>query len=305
MHLSLEDNLLVTGFAIFVALCLEQCSLTIYHLKLLSFLFVMIFATSGTLLWAGRFRSSRVVLQLWAWAAHSKPMNNWVAIAIVMCCLTLMAVLGAASFAIAMIAFMNGRFPSFSQPAMAVQAFCFLPDKFPSELHKHVDTYNKAQHLAGLVMGASVSCFGFHCLMYCRRDRADPVNRGRSSLCHACFRMAVFSGHALVCGLATVQYLREWTVAQKYIDPATSEKAWGFGQIVPVMLLVVPILSFFGASIGALLNNNHSSFLACLHCGLVVCSFLVPSLPMKATSPVLSGVMPNFEVGMALPWLAN
>ncbi len=64
--------------------------------------------------------------------------------------------------------------------------------------------------------------------------------------------------------LAPVGYMGEWKNAQLYIDQATPENAWGFGQVIPVFMLLVPIFTFVGALTGMLVTARFIS-LSLLH----------------------------------------
>jgi hypothetical protein len=46
----LEDTLLITGYAFFAAVAMDGCTMTIYHLKLLSWLFTASYSTGVAIL---------------------------------------------------------------------------------------------------------------------------------------------------------------------------------------------------------------------------------------------------------------
>jgi hypothetical protein len=159
----------------------------------------------------------------------------------------LIAGLGAVSLA-AVALFFNRRTPNAHQPAMAVQAFCFLPDKFPPVLGMLASGGTPGlRHLVLFFLVVFVPVTWTLGSVALPRAQAQKFRW----VLHTFPSFTVISIQGLVSLLMTIEYMEEWRTAQEYIGPATSEKVWGFGQIVPMFLLAAPILAFVGALLGA------------------------------------------------------
>jgi hypothetical protein len=231
---------------------MERCSLSIYHLRLLSYLFVVIFTTSIAVLWARRRRTVSAVSHLWAWLARSQPVSDCSAITIALVRDTLASALCAASFAVLTILVSEIRAPYFDQPAMAVPAFCFLRNTIPHALRPALKGRLFPKTFIGVTVGILLSIVVVYFMVFVivlrRRSTSLDVRRCSSSLGVGC--IFVIGLYILTLIVAPMGYMSDRGHAQQFIDQATAENAWGFGQVIPVFLLLVPIFTFVGALTG-------------------------------------------------------
>lgn len=154
----------------------------------------------------------------------------------------LVLALCAVSLAFLAIFFSAFRVPGYFQPALAAPTFCFLRNIIARELQPDLTFEVSTIALLGW-MGTCDCAWGCpFIIMFGRRHWSlDFV-----------IRILVILLHVGVLIIAAALYMVEWGFAQPYIDQATSENTWGFGQIVAVFLLLVPVMTFFGALTGRL-----------------------------------------------------
>jgi hypothetical protein len=248
VHPSLEDNLMITSLAVFVAYSRERCSLSVYHQDLLGSLFAIIFTTCTTAFWAGRSRVPQAVTGLWRVAI---PIMGRAA---------LLAMFAIASIVVVCDHLKFGPRIFFSQPAMAVRAFGFLPGNYPPSLGNHFEDANKwSPARSTAMMSITISSWAqvIIATIPCFRCIFSPQ---LLVLPHGPYRHVIMLTQVLGYMMFLMTFCTKWNKAQKFIAPDTSENAWGFGQIVPMFLLMVPIMTFVGASLGEFATSGNAFF---------------------------------------------
>jgi hypothetical protein len=275
--LSLEDTVLVASLALFTAVEVERCRLSMYHLKLLNWLFatlciiivVIVSARAHTVAQVLTFSSSERPARWGAWPG-ARAATAVLARTVVHGALFVMTL-----FQLGVLASM--RMPDFPQPAMALPAFCFSYDIYPRAFRGDMDKY-PAPRLVGQVALFSSAILGFlngmhdiyiSRIRHWRRRRRRPSGSGDgnsgsdsnggtdndNTLHDSVLQRAMDTLKTVIlsiCIIVCIVFMfREWNAAQKFLDPITAEKAWGFGQIIAVVMLALPILSFLRVVLGA------------------------------------------------------
>jgi hypothetical protein len=75
--LSLEDTLLITGYALFIAVRVRICAISLYHFKLLCWLFANFLTTYSSIYWSSTsavWYSVDALQKRWASSPSASPM---------------------------------------------------------------------------------------------------------------------------------------------------------------------------------------------------------------------------------------
>lgn len=249
--LSLQGSLLFLGYALFGAAHIKRCQLTTYHVKLLSKLFIVIFSSV--------FNSamSTAYICLKSWGRENRGLRR-VRVSLIVRCVSAVALVALLATSVLFLA--STETPKFNQPAMAVPGYCFAKKYF--EIKSQVEDligHNYTDLILGLV--AMVSAIAYFILAILKNQRRMKAETPGSRWI---LRFATVILIALNLGYNTVILVRlwnEWQGAQAYLAKNTSEKEWGFGQIVPVIMLINPILSLLDALTGR--HSNPPSYASC------------------------------------------
>jgi hypothetical protein len=222
MTLGFQNALLITGYAVFGAAYYKRCSLSIYHIKMLSKLEALIFSCA----WAS-FASTFHVLM------HSlkREKRGWALGPFKLISLFGLVVISV----IGPIFLMNTETPKFRQPAMAVPAYCFTPNSFTvlPKVEGKVGRYS-----TDFLMGFAIFIPPFiYSIMACVREyrKVRFGNFGK-----AVMLMLLGASFAFIV-LIIWDLFTSRDEAQDYVNKDTSEKDWGFGQVVALVLLIGPL----------------------------------------------------------------
>ncbi len=154
------------------------------------------------------------------------------------------------------------RSPDYSQPAIAAPAHCFMSGRRAHPFNGRMRRDFRPLVVVAVGVFAPVIARGFaygvvFMLSFVqpdieRRGDDDEINERDSRRKRLLRRLqAVEAVIYIVCNAIAIAFaFRERSKAQEHLDPETSERVWGFGQITALVLLGAPVLVFFEVVIG-------------------------------------------------------
>jgi hypothetical protein len=214
----LQDTLLIMGYAIFGAAHFKRCSVSIYHVKLLSRLCALIVLCACS-----------IFISTYQIAPRDTRKNKWVWV-----------VIGfkiVASFVLAVISCYPSLFlittqtPKISQPAMAVPGYCYTENSFTFRPNVQDKVGGNFEDFG--IAGSTWVVFVVTMILF------KYLVTSRKVVC------GIGLGIIAMFVWMVVRLFQMWHEAQPYLQEGTSETDWGFGQVVSVILLIGPILTFF------------------------------------------------------------
>ncbi len=273
--LSVEDTLLITGIAIYAAVRAHSCSVTMYHFKLLCWLFVVLISNCSAIYRTGQmaiwYQLKELTKQRLASAPSTvAPPARWRRYVLYvrgnfMLLLVILMSMYLWTFALR-------RSPDFPQPAIAGPAHCFMAGSGARRYYASLQRERKPLAVAFLGALAPSLSLGFaHSvvfgLSFVRADissegDSDEINERDTPKKRLLRRLQAVEGLIYVaCNITGIVFaFKERNKAKKYIDPTSSEREWAFGQIVALVLLGTPLLAF----IEVLTGKCSSDFLSAL-----------------------------------------
>lgn len=238
LNFAFGDTQLVVSIALFVATFYQICNISAYHFEVACWLlttsalvgitntvFGMIIEKEG----GGRTRSSypyKTYLSL-----------RFYAVLVV----TLVALLVVPSLQLAS----QSGWPSFHQPAIGTPAMCYL------ERNGRMEWRNAGLSRRSLPISTGVPAV-FSILVFGWLLGVGPGPRSLARVCRDAMgswlmpiSLLVFVPLLVCLGFAYNDISRLRRTAISHLSPDFNENAWTFGQVVPVVLLVLPVISFF------------------------------------------------------------
>jgi amino acid transporter len=125
---------------------------------------------------------------------------------------------------------MRAQTPKISQPAMAVPGYCYTVNTFTV---RHLVQDKVGENFEDLaIAGTTWLVLGSSMLFIKLLLKSRTV--------------IVFIGWGIISVFVVmiVRLFQMWGQAQPYLQESTSETDWGFGQVVALILLIGPILTF-------------------------------------------------------------
>jgi hypothetical protein len=300
--------LVITGYAMFAASRSYYLDMTIYHLRLLSWLFLVVLSSALSMVRT----NFTVFMHSPPYASDREHLVGPVptsglgpgAHTVRYTAEILLAILSVASVADVGLT----PTPDFPQPAMALPAHCFFAES-PGEAHTRYMRKHSGLHVITVVALCTFAAWWMCVLFFTnvmQSVEAECFPVWESIMEHderwrrARLRLLALDGVVYAaCSLAALSSaFVEHGKAQKYLDPSKPEREWAYGQIIALALLVTPLVAFIeGLCCEYTPHSARASTSPCsifrlvARCGLsILCPqyrHLLPGNPFSRTPPTI------------------
>ncbi len=238
-----EDTLLVTGYALFAAIYTQRCQITAHHLQVLGWLSATICISSMLMLWSSKGTFKAALLGVFSYN------EGW------RLRFTYFAVVGGRGLAllgvyvlsiIVPFQVLRTKMPSNEQPAIALPAYCFMLDDYPPRFRDRTTNSGSPFWLSLLSLLLPLPPLVLNHICQVLLNSESPSRE-------IIFVVGDFFGTfwSIVTTFPLLYHMfLSWTRSLPNIDPSTSETEWSFGQVVAMVVALVPFLAFFEAICG-------------------------------------------------------
>lgn len=262
-NLSLSDTQLITALAFSIAVYIKQCTLSVYHFQVSSWLQTVLLVTALASSSALIFASSWNDLSRKNWRINRRYLLGHIARIAVVC-----GIFATGSAYIGISSSTPAGLPDFPSPAMATNSICYYKDNTPKGAEIFAGSYwgSKGPMICLAVSFGTLLIFcvmsvwrnrkGIHRSKSSQLDRRLSMKFPTNSRSHRFFKFFFLSGFVLYIlyvipmAIAGVVVYNLHVKAARLMTVDQSEDRWTFGQIIPTIILVLPFLSFCETLLG-------------------------------------------------------